>query len=47
MRCMADCMCVYVCVEDSPEMSVAVFLGVVSPGSKALGVKGINLHEKL
>lgn len=36
-----------VCVEDSPIMGVAVFLGVVSPGSEHLGVEGIDLHEKL
>lgn len=32
---------------DPPVMSVAVFLGVVGPGSEPLGVEGINLHEKL
>lgn len=37
----------YVCDEDSPVMGVAVFLGVVSPGSEHLWVEGVDLHEKL
>ncbi len=40
-----DSLCM--CVKDSPVMGVAVFLGVVRPGSKALWVESINLHEKL
>lgn len=38
---------VCVCVKDSPVMGVAVFFGIVSPGSELLGVEGLNLHEKL
>lgn len=44
-RCISACVCV--CVGDSPVMGVAVFLGVVTPGSEHLGVEGFNLHEKL
>lgn len=31
----------------SPVMGVAVFLSVVCPCSKPLGIEGINLHKKL
>lgn len=36
-----------VCVEVSPVVGIAVFLGVVGPGSETFGVEGINLHKKL
>lgn len=39
--------CLWVCAERSPVMGIAEFLGVVSPGSKALWIEGINLHEQL
>lgn len=32
---------------DPPEMSVAVFLGIVGPGPEKLWVEGLNLHEEL
>lgn len=35
------------CKSDPPEMSVAVFLGIVGPGPEKLWVEGLNLHEKL
>lgn len=35
------------CKSDSPEMGVAVFLGIVGPGPEKLWVEGLNLHEKL
>lgn len=28
-----------------PVMGIAVFFGIVSPGSEPLGIKGVNLHE--
>lgn len=37
----------YASLSDAPVMSVAVFLGVVGPGSKHLWVEGINLHKEL
>lgn len=35
------------CMADPLVMSIAVFLGIVRPGSKLFWVQGINLHEKL
>lgn len=34
-------------MSDPPEMSVAVFLGIVGPGPEKLWVEGLNLHEQL